>query len=108
MGNKALDHAMKGTVPYYNQIKKVMPQVNTGRQREHKPQGSGQQKKRLYLLTEHSPSGKAVLRKGVTVTQAAKKLSAYEATGLTPQEVLNLMERERNLTQRLIKMEDWG
>lgn len=100
MGNKALDRVMKNTVPYYSQIKRAMP-------RENKPKGGGQQKKKLYLLTEYSPSGKAVLRKGVTVTQAAKKLSAYEATGLTPQEVLNLMERERNLTQRLIKMESW-
>ena len=46
-------------------------------------------------------------RKGVTVNQAARKLNAYEATGLTPQEVLNLMERERNLTRRVEKLEGW-
>ena len=51
--------------------------------------------------------GKAVLREGVSVNQAARKLYAYEETGLTPQEVLNLIERERNLTRRIEKLEGW-
>ena len=41
------------------------------------------------------------------MNQAARKLYAYEETGLTPQEVLNLMERERNLTIRVEKLEGW-
>ena len=45
---------------------------------------------------------------GVSVNQAARKLYAYEETGLTPQEILNLMERERNLTMRVEKLEGWG
>lgn len=102
---KQVDRIMQENVPAYSQIKRAMPKVPGGRQKEKKQQPS--QKKKLYILTEHSPSGKAVLRKGVTVTQAAKKLSAYEATGLTPQEVVNLMERERNLTRRVIQMESW-
>lgn len=103
---KAMDYAMKGVLPCYGQIKKAMPQVSTGRQREKKTPGS--RKKKEYLLTERSQNeNKAVLRKGVTVNQAANKLNAYEATGLSPQEVLNLMERERNLTRRLEKMEMW-
>lgn len=51
--------------------------------------------------------GKAVLRKGVTVTQAARKLNKYEATGLTPQEVFNLIERAHNLEKRVKTLEDW-
>lgn len=50
----------------------------------------------------------SVLREGVSVNQAARKLYAYEETGLTPQEILNLMERERNLTMRVEKLEGWG
>ncbi len=59
-------------------------------------------------MTERSQNeGKPVLRKGVSVNQAARKLNAYEATGLTPQQVLDLMERERNLTRRVEKLEGW-
>ena len=39
--------------------------------------------------------------------EVVKKLNAYEATGLTPQQVLDLMERERNLTRRVEKLEGW-
>lgn len=103
---KAIDHTMKSVVPEYGHIKRAMPSVTQGRQREKKTQGS--RKKKEYLLTERSQNeNKAVLRKGVTVNQAARKLNAYEATGLTPQEVLNLMERERNLTRRVEKLEGW-
>lgn len=101
---RAADSAMKRVIPEYGHIKKAMPQVNTGRQRERKTKG----KKRVYLLTEQSQNeGKPVLRKGVTVNQAARKLNAYEATGLTPQQVLDLIERERNLTRRVEKLESW-
>ena len=47
------------------------------------------------------------MRKGVTVTQAARKLNKYEATGLTPQEVFNLIERAHNLEKRVKTLEDW-
>ena len=63
-------------------------------------------KKKVYTLTERDGS-KAALRKGVTVAQATRKLAAYEATGLSPQEVFNLMEREQNLTRRIEKLESW-
>lgn len=103
---KAIDHTMKSVVPEYGHIKRAMPPVTQGRQREKKTQGG--RKKKEYLLTERSQNeNKAVLRKGVTVNQAARKLAAYEATGLTPQEVLNLMERERNLTRQVEKLEGW-
>lgn len=78
--------------------------MNAGRQRENKTPGN----KKPRLLTERSQNeGKPVLRKGVSVNQAARKLNAYEATGLTPQQVLDLMERERNLTRRVEKLEGW-
>ena len=47
------------------------------------------------------------MRKGVTVTQAARKLNKYEATGLTPQEVFNLIGRAHNLEKRVKTLEDW-
>ena len=47
------------------------------------------------------------IKKAMSVNQAARKLNAYEATGLTPQQVLDLMERERNLTRRVEKLEGW-
>ena len=99
-----INSTMKKIVPEYGYIKKAMPQVNAGRQRENKPPGN----KKPRLLTERSQNeGKPVLRKGVSVNQAARKLNAYEATGLTPQQVLDLMERERNLTRRVEKLEGW-
>lgn len=98
---KQIDRIMQKNVPGYAYMKKAMPQVGAGR--EPKPQ----QKKKTYTLTETAPSGKAVLRKGVTVTQAARKLNRYEATGLTPQEVFDLIERAHNLERRVEKLEGW-
>lgn len=99
---KPIDRIMKNNVPGYAYMKKAMPQIGAGRER--KPQ---QQKKKTYALTETAPSGKAVLRKGVTVTQAARKLNKYETTGLTPQEVFNLIERAQALERRVEKLEGW-
>lgn len=99
---KPIDRIMKNNVPGYAYMKKAMPQVGAGRELK-KPQA----KKKTYALTETAPSGKAVLRKGVTVTQAARKLNKYEATGLSPQEVFNLIERAHNLEKRVEKLEGW-
>ena len=99
---KQFDRIMKDNVPGYGYMKKAMPQVGAGRERKTQPQ-----QKKPYNLTETAPSGKAVLRKGVTVTQAARKLNKYEATGLTPQEVFNLIERAHNLEKRVKTLEDW-
>ena len=98
------DRIMKDNVPGYGYMKKAMPQVGAGRERKTKPQP---QQKKPYNLTETAPSGKAVLRKGVTVTQAARKLNRYEETGLAPQEVFNLIERAHNLERRVEKLEGW-
>ena len=101
---KPIDRIMKDNVPGYSYMKKAMPQVGAGRERKTKPQP---QQKKPYNLTETAPSGKAVLRKGVTVSQAARKLNRYEETGLTPQEVFNLIERAHNLEKRVKTLEDW-
>ena len=93
---KPIDRIMKDNVPGYSYMKKAMPQV-----------GAGRQQKKPYNLTETAPSGKAVLRKGVTVSQAARKLNRYEETGLTPQEIFNLIERAHNLERRVEKLEGW-
>lgn len=94
---------MQSAVPAYNYMKKAMPQVGAGRESKTK----AQRQKKPFNLTEIAGSGKAVLRKGITVTQAARKLNKYEATGLTPQEVFNLIERAHNLERRVEKLEDW-
>ena len=99
---KQFDRIMKDNVPGYGYMKKAMPQVGAGRERKTQPQ-----QKKPYNLTETAPSGKAVLRKGVSVTQAALKLNRYEETGLTPQEVFNLIERAHNLERRVEKLEGW-
>lgn len=98
---KAADRVLKQHVPYYGQMKKALPA--SPREKKTKPR-----KKKVYRLTSWSQNGsKAVLRDGVSVNQAARKLYDYEETGLTPQEVLNLMEREHNLTMRVEKLEGW-
>ena len=43
----------------------------------------------------------------MTLTQAARKLTRYEETGLAPQEVFNLIERAHNLERRVEKLERW-
>lgn len=98
----SIDRIMRQNVPGYSYMKKAMPQVGAGRERKTQPQ-----RKKPYNLTETVPSGKAVLRKDVTVAQAARKLNRYEETGLTPQEVFNLIERAYNLEQRVEKLEGW-
>lgn len=98
---KGADRILKQHVPYYGQMKKALPA--SPREKKEKTR-----KKKEYRLTSWSQNGgKAVLREGASVNQAARKLYAYEETGLTPQEVLNLMERERNLTRRIEKLEGW-
>lgn len=99
---KPIDRIMKENVPGYSYMKKAMPQVGAGRERKTQPQ-----RKKPQTLTETGKSGKVVLRKGVTIAQAARKLNRYEETGLTPQEVFRLIERAHNLEKRVKTLEDW-
>ena len=68
---------------------------------------SGKKKHRTRLTEISRGSGKAIISDGVTVNQAIKKLHDYEDTGLSPQAVRNLIEREKNLTEKILKMQDW-
>lgn len=94
---RSTDRIMQQHVPYYSSMKRAGAFQKTKKQ----------QKKKNNRLTEISQSGKAVLKGKTTVNAAIMKLYKYEETGLTPHEVENLIERERNLTERLKKLEDW-
>lgn len=98
---KPIDRIMQKNVPAYAYMKKAMPQAAAARE----PKTPRQRKPRT--LTEVEAGGKAVLRKGVTVKQAARKLNGYESTGLTPQGVFDLIERAHNLEKRVEKLEGW-
>lgn len=97
-----IDRALKGNVPHYAAIKAGM---KIARQQEKK---SGSRKRKQIRLTEiSSGSGKPVLCNGVGVSRAARKLYAYEETGLSPEEILGLIQRERMLTEKVKKLQDW-
>lgn len=51
--------------------------------------------------------GYPALKQNAGVVRAAKKLFEYEETGLAPYEVRALIERERALTEKVKKMQDW-
>ena len=100
----AVDHVLKNTVPYYSQIKRGMAAAP----KEHKTKATKGKRQKHFTLTEYSQSGsKPVLKDHVTVNQAAKKLYDYESTGLSPHEIMILIEREKALTARVEKLEGW-
>ena len=99
---KPIDRIMKDNVPGYSYIAKGAARAVSEAREPKTPR-----QKKPVQLTEIGKSGKAVLRKGVTVTQAARKLNRYEETGLAPQEVFNLIERAHNLERRVEKLERW-
>lgn len=93
-----MDHTLKKTVPYYSTMKRA------GAFKQQEPR----KRQKKTTLTEYSQNGqKAILKPHVTVNQAAKKLYDYEQTGLSPQEVANLVEQVQNLTRRVKKYESW-
>lgn len=93
-----MDHTLKKTVPYYSTMKRA------GAFKQQEPR----KRQKRTTLTEYSQNGqKAVLKPHVTVNQAAKKLHDYEQTGLSPHEVVNLVEQVQNLTRRVKKYESW-
>lgn len=93
-----MDHTLKKTVPYYSTMKRA------GAFKQQEPR----KRQKRTTLTEYSQNGqKAVLKPHVTVNQAAKKLYDYEQTGLSPHEVVNLVEQAQNLTRRVKKYESW-
>lgn len=93
-----MDHTLKKTVPYYSTMKRA------GAFKQQEPR----KRQKRTTLTEYSQNGqKAILKPHVTVNQAAKKLYDYEQTGLSPNEVANLVEQVQNLTRRVKKYESW-
>lgn len=93
-----MDHTLKKTVPYYSTMKRA------GAFKQQEPR----KRQKRTTLTEYSQNGqKAVLKPHVTVNQAAKKLYDYEQTGLSPHEVVTLVEQVQNLTRRVKKYESW-
>lgn len=95
---KSADHILKQHIPCYSSMKKA------GGYLQKRQQGK---KSKRTRLTEINHNGKTVLQGKTTVAAAIRKLFNYEETGLTPYEVRNLIERERNLTERIKKLEDW-
>lgn len=93
-----MDHTLKKTVPYYSTMKRA------GAFKQQEPR----KRQKRTTLTKYSQNGqKAILKPHVTVNQAAKKLYDYEQTGLSPHEVVNLVEQVQNLTRRVKKYESW-
>lgn len=94
---KTADNIMKQHIPYYSSMKRA------GAFQKPKKQG----KPKRTRLTEINHNGKKALKGKTTVSAAVNRLFDYEETGLTPYEVRNLIERERNLTERIKKLEGW-
>jgi hypothetical protein len=100
---KTNDYALQRTVPAYGTIKRGM-QIAAKQQAK---KSAGKKKKNLRLTEISRGSGKAILRDGVAVNRGIKKLYDYEETGLSPHEIMVLIEREQALTEKVKKMQDW-
>ena len=101
---RATNNVIRGYIPHNGIVSagaKIVAKNQSG------SRSSGKKKRRTRLTETSRGSGKAIISDGVTVNQAIKKLHDYEDTGLPPQAVRNLIEREKNLTAKILKMEDW-
>lgn len=101
---RAANNAMRGYIPHSGIVStgaKLVAKNQSG------SRSKGKKKRRTRLTEISQGSGKAIISDGVTVNQAVKKLYEYENTGLSPLEVKNLIERERNLSAKVLKMQDW-
>lgn len=94
---RASNNAMRGYIPH----------IAARQQAQEKPQRGKKGRKRERLTEISTGSGKPVLRQNVGVVREARKLFEYEETGLSPYEVRALIEREKNLTEKVKKMQDW-
>ncbi|EOS40563.1 hypothetical protein C808_00618 [Lachnospiraceae bacterium M18-1] len=103
---RASNNAMRGYIQH-NAIVSQGAKIAARQQAQEKPQRGRKGRKRERLTEISIGSGKPVLKQNVGVVQAAKKLFEYEETGLAPYEVRELMEREKNLTEKVKKMQDW-
>ena len=103
---RASNNAMRGYIPH-NTIVSQGAKIAARQQAQEKPQRGKKGRKRERLTEISTGSGKPVLRENVGVVRAAKKLFEYEETGLSPYEIRALIEREKNLTEKVKKMQDW-
>lgn len=103
---RATNNAMRGYIPY-NNIVSAGARMAAGQQRKNKQQRTGSGKPKKSKLTEVNHNGKTALKGKTTVSVAVKKLHDYEETGLLPSEVHILIERARNLENRVKKLEEW-
>lgn len=103
---RASNNAMRGYIPH-NAIVSQGARITARQQAQEKPQRGRKGRKRERLTEISTGSGKPVLKQNVGVVRAAKKLFDYEETGLSPYEVRALIEREKNLTEKMKKMQDW-
>lgn len=100
---RATNNAMRGFIPH-SSIVSSGAKIVAGQQAK---SGSRKKKKRVRLTEISQGSGKPVLCQNVNVNQAAKKLWDYEETGLSPNEIKILIERERNLTAQVKRYQEY-
>lgn len=101
---RATNNAMRGYIPHSDIVSagaKLIAKNQSG------SRSKGKKKRRTRLTEISQGSGKAIISDGVTVNQAVKKLYEYENTGLSPAAVKTLIEREKNLSAQVLKMQDW-
>lgn len=103
---RASNNAIRGYIPH-NAIVSQGAKIVARQQAQEKPQRGRKGRKRERLTEISTGSGKPVLRQNVGVVRAAKKLFEYEETGLAPYEIMALIEREKALTEKVKKMQDW-
>nr|WP_302226457.1 hypothetical protein [uncultured Marvinbryantia sp.] len=103
---RATNNAMRGFIPH-SSIVSSGAKIVAGQQAKKGRKGSEKKKKRVRLTEISQGSGKPVLRQNVNVNQAAKKLWDYEKTGLSPNEIIILIERERNLTEQVKRYQEY-
>lgn len=103
---RASNNAIRGCVPHIAIVSQGA-KIAARQKAQEKPQRVRKGRKRERLTEISTGSGKPVLRQNVGVVRATKKLFDYEETGLSPYEVIQLMEREKNLTEKVKKMQDW-
>lgn len=103
---RASNNIIRGYIPYSAMVSQGM-KIAARQQAQEKPQRGRKGRERERLTEISKGSGKTVLKQNVGVARAAKKLFEYEETGLAPYEVRALIEREKNLTEKVKKMQDW-
>lgn len=103
---RATNNAMRGYIPHSGIVSQGA-KIVAGQQSKKKSSSGSRKKKRVRLTEISQGSGKPVLCHNVNVNQAARKLFDYEETGLSPYEVYMLIEREKALTEKVKKMQDW-